>query len=295
MHIRYGYSIDIRCERPTPLVTLLDVHPAQRGDITQPDDMEAAALEDGSPVDASEIRQDRFGNLSRRILAPAGGVTLRASGVLFHTGFDDQPAPRAVPPALHHLPEGVIPFLCATRYCETDRLSPLACDMFGHIPPGWEQVEAICAFVRSRLRHDPSLARPSRTAREAMEERTGVARDFAHLAIALCRGVGVPARYCAGYFDEQESHEAGEFDAWFEVFLGHRWHAFDARGEGSMIGRILVAIGRDALDVSPVTSFGAHRITRFEVSRRNVQGPRFPATPQDRQEHWTLQRQIAAG
>lgn len=295
MHIRYGYSIDIRCERPTPLVTLLDVHPAQRGDITQPDDMEATALKDGAPVDASEIRQDRFGNLSRRVLAPAGGVRLRGSGVLFHTGFDDQPVPHALPPELHHLPEGTIPFLCATRYCETDRLGALACDMFGHVSPGWEQVEAIRAFVRSRLRHDPSLARANRTACEALDERTGVGRDFVHLAIALCRGVGVPARYCAGYFDERESVETGEFDAWFEVFLGHRWHAFDARGEGSMTGRILVAIGRDALDVSPVTSFGAHRVSRFEAWRSEVQEPRFPATPRDRQDHWALQRQVALG
>jgi transglutaminase-like putative cysteine protease len=139
---------------------------------------------------------------------------------------------------------------------------------FGATPPGWPRVQAICDFVHSHVSFGYHHARATRTAADVVAERRGVCRDFAHLAITLCRCMNIPARYCTGYLGDigvAPEPEPMDFSAWFEVYLGGRWYAFDARHNVPRIGRIVMARGRDAADVAFSTTFGANVLKRFAV------------------------------
>ena len=174
---------------------------------------------------------------------------------------------------MEDLPDDVIIYLLGSRYCETDRLSDMAWATFGHTPLGWGRVQAICDFVHNHISFNYQDARPTRTAWEAFEERRGVCRDFAHLAVTLCRCMNIPARYCTGYLGDigvPISPDPMDFSAWFEVYLGGKWHTFDARHNVPRIGRILLARGRDATDVAISNSFGKAILTEFQVITEEV-------------------------
>ena len=148
---------------------------------------------------------------------------------------------------------------------------------FGGIIGGWARVQAICDFVHQRLRFSYPEARPTRTANEALAEGVGVCRDFTHLAVALCRCLNIPARYCNGYLGDigvPPDPAPMDFNAWFEVFLGDRWFTFDARHNQPRIGRILIARGRDAADIPMIATFGSHWLTRFTVVTEEIKEPR---------------------
>lgn len=268
MRIRYGYNIEILCQQELPLITLLDVHPSRRHDLATPDEMTVTSLLDPSLRIATSQYIDQFGNICRRITAPPGGIALRAEGVVQDSGELDavNPAAGEVPPS--HLPDEALVYLLGSRYCETDKLSAQAWSLFGHIPAGWQRVQAIVDFVHNHLTFGYHFARSTRTAAEAFEERVGVCRDFAHLAVALCRCVNIPARYCNGYLGDigvPRDPAPMDFNAWFEAFLGGRWYTFDARHNMRRIGRVVIARGRDATDVAMVSSFGPHTLQHFEV------------------------------
>jgi len=291
MKIRFGYDIELACDGPTPLITMLDLHPSRRCDITEPAELTATSLADGSEVSAIEIYEDQFGNMCRRLTAPAGGIRLTGSGEVHDSGFPDpvQPSAEALPP--EQLPSETLVYLLGSRYCETDRMSDHAWAMFGHVEGGWAKVQAICDHVHGHLRFDYGSARPTRTAAEAYEERLGVCRDFAHLALTLCRCLNIPARYCTGYLGDigvPPDPAPGDFSGWFEAYLDGRWWTFDARHNKPRIGRILMARGRDATDVPIINSFGAHTLRRFDILTREVDGLRFPATSTGRRAHWEL-------
>jgi transglutaminase-like putative cysteine protease len=289
MHIRYGYTIDFACDAPTPIVTMLDIHPMRRHDITQPDDMHATALDDGQTVDVSAISLDRYQNVRRRIMAPAGGLTLQAMGVLHDSGFPDEQVPHADAQAPHELDQTLLQFVQGSRYCETDRLATLAWSLFGGVKGGWNRVQAVCDYVHERIRFNYHAARATRTAFEAHEERVGVCRDYAHLAIAMCRALNIPARYVTGYLGDigvAPDPSPMDFSAWFEAYLEGRWWAFDARHNTPRIGRITIGIGLDANDVPILHSFGTHKLTRFEVITAEVEGARFPISARQRRAHW---------
>jgi transglutaminase-like putative cysteine protease len=159
-------------------------------------------------------------------------------------------------------------YLLGSRYCETDRLSDIAWQLFGRTKLGWARVQAIVDYVHSHIRFDYQQARPTRSAYEAWTEQVGVCRDYAHLAIAFCRCMNIPARYCTGYLgDIGPGATPGlmDFSAWFEAYLGDRWYVFDARNKVPRIGRALIARGRDATDVAITTSFGRLDLVSFEV------------------------------
>lgn len=288
MHIRYGYDFQIDCAQALPSILLLDVHPDRRADITQPDTISVTATADGRSC-PTEVYADSFGNLCRRVTLPPGGATIAAEGVIYDSGFPD-PAPAEaglMPPDA--LPADTLGFLLGSRYCETDELMGTAWPLFGHLPPGGAQVQAICDFVHDRIRFDYASARPTRTALEAYGEGVGVCRDYAHLAIALCRCMNIPARYCTGYLGDigvPADPQPMDFSAWFEVFLDGRWYAFDARHNRPRIGRIVIARGRDATDVPFFHSFGPHLLARFSVVTEEVGGDRFPQTAENRRDHW---------
>ena len=184
-----------------------------------------------------------------------------------------------VPSACQHpvqdLPEETLVFLLGSRYCETDRLSDIAWNYFGQTVPGWPRVQAICDFAHNQITFDYQNARATRTAWEAYNERIGVCRDYAHLAIALCRCMNIPARYCTGYLGDMGTpppYGVADFAAWIEVYLGGRWHTFDPRNNVPRIGRVLIARGRDAADVAIATTFGPATLESFKVWTDEVGG-----------------------
>lgn len=274
MQIRYGYRIELTCQHELPLITMLDVHPSRRHDLIRPDAMTVASLLDpSSPVPVDQYL-DQFGNICRRLVAPAGGVLLQSEGLVHDSGEPEpvNPAAREMPPS--RLPQDALVHLLGSRYCETDKLSDRAWSLFGHLPQGWARVQAIVDFTHNHLTFGYEFARNTRTAAEAFDERIGVCRDFAHLAVALCRCLNIPARYCNGYLGDigvPRNPAPMDFNAWFEVFLGGRWYTFDARHNEPRIGRIVIARGRDATDVAMLNSFGAHILQRFEVITEEVE------------------------
>lgn len=283
MLIRVGYEITLACQQPTPLICLMSVHPDARGRLLAP---EETSMEPMVPV---QSYIDSFDNICRRLVAPAGGITLRSDAVIHDSGKPDPVDRTAEEWEVGRLPDDTLRFLLGSRYVETDLLSQTAWDMFGSVKPGWDRVEAIVAFVHNHLRFDYQSARATRTAVEAYHERVGVCRDFAHLALGFLRAMNIPARYVNGYLGDigvPPVPDPMDFSAWIEVFLGGEWHTFDPRHNARRIGRVIVARGRDAADVPLVNSFGLHGLTGFRVWTDEVkdapQGtvtPSFPSSP----------------
>jgi transglutaminase-like putative cysteine protease len=262
MLIRAGYEISIQCPFETPLMALLSIHPSRAQDLRTPAVISSSAP---APLVAS---LDEFGNLRTRTIAPAGIIRLSTDFVLWDSGLPDAMAPWAEGIPVGQLPDDVMSFLTGSRYCETDRLSELAWKLFGNVPSGFRRVQAIVDYVHGHLTFGYQYARSTRTAWEAHEERVGVCRDFAHLSIALCRCMNIPARYATGYLGDigvPASPAAMDFSAWFEVYLGGHWFTFDARHNVPRIGRILMARGRDAADCALTTTFGQSKLLEFKV------------------------------
>jgi transglutaminase-like putative cysteine protease len=212
--------------------------------------------------------RDSFGNWCTRVVAPRGELRLTTDAMINDSGEPDVVHPEAVQHAVQDLPEESLVFLLGSRYCETDRLTEFAWQLFERTPPGWGRVQAICDFVHRRITFGYEHARATKTAWEAFNEKTGVCRDFAHLAITLCRCMNIPARYCSGYLGDMgvpPPYGPGDFAGWIEVYLGSRWYTFDPRNNVPRIGRVLIARGRDAADVAITTTFGPNTLKSFRV------------------------------
>jgi transglutaminase-like putative cysteine protease len=211
--------------------------------------------------------RDSFGNWCTRIVAPQGRTRISADAFVNDPGVTDAVVPQARQIPVNDLPEETLQFLLGSRYCETDRLSDTAWNLFAQTPEGWGRVQAICDYVHRHIAFGYQHARRTRSALEAFHERTGVCRDYAHLAVAFCRCMNIPARYCTGYLGDIGVPPDGpmDFSAWFEAFLDGRWHTFDPRNNTPRIGRVLIARGRDASDVAITTTFGPNTLTSFRV------------------------------
>src|SRR2546422_297997 len=219
------------------------------------------------PVPQAAYR-DSFGNWCTRIVAPRGRTRVSADALVNDTGAPDVIVPQAQQIPVPDLPEETLLFLLGSRYCETDRLSETAWNLFGQAPTGWGRVQAICDYVHRHITFGYEHARMTRTALEAFHDRTGVCRDYAHLAVAFCRCMNIPARYCTGYLGDigvPPPYGPMDFAAWFEAFLGGHWYIFDARNNTPRIGRVLIARGRDASDVAISNTFGPNTLTSFRV------------------------------
>ena len=226
-----------------------------------------------SPYVESHDYIDMFGNTCTRIVAPPGLIEIRNEFLIGDSGLPDAVAPDARQVEVSELPDDVLIYLLGSRYCDTQKLSELAWSLFGAVTPGWQRVEAICNYVHERISFGYHHARCDRTAWEGHEERVGVCRDFAHLAVTLCRCMNIPARYCTGYLGDigvPSDPAPMDFSAWFEVYLDGRWFTFDARHNRPRIGRIVIARGRDAADVAILTNFGAVQLVRFSVITEEV-------------------------
>jgi transglutaminase-like putative cysteine protease len=251
-----------RLTQPTPLIAMLNVHYSRFGDLERADYLVT------SPSVPLESYRDGFGNWCTRMVAPAGDFIVSTDGIFRDTGQRDPVAPDAEQQAVQDLPFETLVYLLGSRYCDTDLLSEEAWRLFENTLPGWTRVQAICDFVYETVAFDYMKASATRTASETLSGRHGVCRDFTHLAIAFCRCMNIPARYCTGYLSdigEPEPHPPGDFAAWMEVFLDGRWWVFDPRNNTRRMGRILIARGRDAADVPLTQTFGPNTLEEFKV------------------------------
>jgi transglutaminase-like putative cysteine protease len=262
MRIRAGYELVYECPQPTAMLLVLNIHPSRRVDL-----LTDQVLRFDPAVEARDY-VDGFGNVCTRIVAPQGRLTISTDFEIYDHGQPDVVAPDARQHDIRDLPDDVLVFLLGSRYCETDRLAEFAWAQFGQTETGWARVQAIVDFAHDHIAFNYQNADPMRTAWGGYCDRTGVCRDFAHLAITLCRCMNIPARYCTGYLGDigvPPVPDPMDFSAWFEVFLGGHWYTFDARHNRPRIGRILMATGRDATDVALSTSFGASELVGFTV------------------------------
>ena len=264
--LRVGYDMrfDIAGPLPTAMVFMLYAHPQVAAQLESP---ERLVIEPNGL--GMEMFVDPFGNRCARIIAPPGTLRVAYENV-FNTTYAPEPQPDAATPQEEAgtLPTDVLPFLLGSRYCEVDRLSALAWDLFGKLPPGGSRALAINRWVFGHIRFGYRFTRPNKTALDTYVERTGVCRDMTHLAIAFCRAMNIPARYATGYLadiDADPDPTPMDFSAFYEIYLGGRWWPMDARHGRPRIGRVLMARGRDATDVALVTSFGRHKLTKFTV------------------------------
>ena len=262
LQIHVGFEMEYQCPAPTPMILALSIHHSRAPDLVRPDHLLT------SPAVPVHSYRDLFGNWCSRIVAPPGRFVLSTDALLNDSGLPDVVAPWAVQTPVEQLPESVLVYLLGSRYCETDQLSEIAWQRFGAGPGGWARVQAICDFVHQHIEFGYQHARRTRTAWEAYHEGRGVCRDYAHLAIAFCRCMNIPARYCTGYLGDIRIPAAPgpmDFSGWFEAYLGDRWYTFDARNNTPRIGRILMARGRDACDVALASTFGQNTLLRFSV------------------------------
>jgi transglutaminase-like putative cysteine protease len=263
MFIRLGYELVFDVPAPVPMMTLLYTHPSRRSDLCTPDELQI------SPSVEVEDFTDVFGNRVARIMAQPGKLRLFNDLIVKDSGQPDPKAPNAVQHAVEDLPPDTLQFLLGSRYCEVDKLSDIAWNLFGATPPGWGRVQAICDWVHNHVTFGYQYARSTKTAVDVYDERRGVCRDFQHLAITFCRCLNIPARYATGYLGDigvPVSPNPMDFSAWFEVYLGGQWWTWDARHNKPRLGRVLMATGRDAVDVALTTSFGSARLEKFVVT-----------------------------
>lgn len=273
MLIKAGYDLSYNCPQRVPMVLMLSVHPSGEGRMTTPQQITF------DPPVAARSYVDLFGNICHRIVAPEGPFKISTLFDYHDSGAPDAVVPEARQMEIDDLPDDALVFILASRFCETDLLQDEAWSRFGSVPQGWARVQAVCDFVHQHITFGYPFARPSKTARDAFDEKQGVCRDFAHLAVTLCRCLNIPARYCTGYLGDIRLPPADapmDFSAWFEVYLegpeGGTWYTFDARFNTPRIGRLVMARGRDASDVALVTSFGTTRgFANFEVITYEVE------------------------
>jgi transglutaminase-like putative cysteine protease len=262
MTLRVGYDIQFEIPALVAMVALLNVHPSRVADLRGPDEL---CIEPAAQINSFI---DSFGNRCARFVAQQGPLRLSSSTLIYDSGLPDRVSPDAREIPVQELPFEVLRYLYNSRYCEVDRLSTIALELFGAVPPGWSRVQAICDWIHTRVSFGYQYARPTKTALDVYTERFGVCRDFQHLAVTMCRALNIPARYATGYLGDigvPNSASPMDFSAWFEVYLEDRWWTFDARHNQPRIGRVLMATGRDASDVAITTSFGMTNLTQFTV------------------------------
>lgn len=267
MKIHIGYELAFDCPTPTPMILMMNAHPSRAADLIVPDIMIS------DPVNPISTYLDSYGNLCTRIIAPRGILRLSTNAIINDSGLPDMVNPEARQTCVERLPDKTLLFLLGSRYCETDPLLDIAWQLFDTNTTGWQRVQAICDYVHQHIEFGYHHARNTRTAWDVFQERKGVCRDYAHLAITLCRCMNIPARYCTGYLSDigiPPPYGEMDFAAWLEAYIDGRWYIFDPRNNAPRIGRILIARGRDAADVAISTSFGASTLKYFKVHTEEI-------------------------
>jgi transglutaminase-like putative cysteine protease len=274
MRISVGCELSFDFPQVTPMIATLNVHYSRISDLERPDHLTT------SPSVPVTGYRDSFGNWCNRLVAPAGRFTLGTDTVIRDAGANDPVRLDALQHPVQDLPPDALQFLLGSRYCETDKLSDEAWRLFKDLPPGWERVQGVCDFVHNHIGFGYAHASATRTAADVYAQRQGVCRDFAHLAVAFCRCLNIPARYCTGYVSDiglPPPYAPMDFAAWMEVYLGGAWYPFDPRNNAPRIGRVLIAYGRDAADVPLTHIFGPGTLSSFRVWTEEAAPPMAPA------------------
>lgn len=268
MIIKIGFDIEFELPSSTPMILMLYVHPSRQRDLRSE---ERIVVEPDVPLTDFT---DLYGNRCARILAPAGNLRLSLNTMIEDKGQPDEQRPDAPQHKVEDLPSDALPFLLPSRYCEVDKLSESAWKLFGSTAPGWPRVQAICDWVHNHITFGYHFADPFKSAFDVYNDPRGVCRDFSHLAVAFCRCMNIPARYVTGYMGDIGVPLVlpMDFSGWLEVYLGNRWYTFDARHNVTRIGRIVMAVGRDAADVAITTNFGRAVLKKFFIVSDEVSG-----------------------
>lgn len=267
MKIRIGSELEFNCPKPTPMILTLKVHSTRVPDLIIPDH-----LVTDPPIPIADYC-DSYGNRCSRIVAPQGNLRLSTVAVINDSGLPDPTNPQAKQTPVEQLPDETLQYLLGSRYCETDPLADTAWRLFSHHVTGWSRVQAICDYTHHHIEFGYHHARSTKTAWQVYQDKKGVCRDYAHLAIALCRCLNIPARYCTGYLGDigmPPPYAEMDFAAWFEAYLDGQWYIFDPRNNTRRIGRVLIARGRDATDVAISTAFGSNTLKYFKVRTDNI-------------------------
>jgi transglutaminase-like putative cysteine protease len=260
--IRFGYELIYYSPQTTPMVLMLNAAPNPRQRLLVPDDMRT------DPILPLTTYRDAFGNVCTRLEAPPGPIRITADGLLEDSGMPEPEVWHARETPIASLPHDTLMYLLPSRYCESDLLASEALRLFGHLQPGWSRVQAICDFANRNVEFGYQYARSTKTALETYNEHRGVCRDLAHLAIAFCRAMSIPARYATGYLGDigvPPVNAPMDFAGCMEVYLEGQWHTFDPRNNARRIGRLMIARGRDAADVAISTAFGPSGLQLFRV------------------------------
>lgn len=195
---------------------------------------------------------DQYGNLCQRLIAPCGQFSVRTSCLVMIAAQLDR-APGAPFIEIQNLPDGVLAYLLPSRFCESDRFGHMASEICTGCAPGYDQVSSITAWLRERIAYRPGSSQIPVSASEVNAGQSGVCRDLAHLGIALCRSLSIPARMVVGYL---HGLEPMDLHAWFEAYVGGRWYTFDATQRDPRSGYVAIGYGRDAADVAVYNQFG---------------------------------------
>lgn len=199
---------------------------------------------------------DSYGNSCQRLVAPAGDFLIHTSAeVIVNDAILMAPGGYFV--EIQHLPNDVLPYLLPSRYCESDRFGELAQELTAGVSPGYDQVYCLANWIRQHVQYVPGSSDYPLSATEIHQRGYGVCRDLAHLGIALCRSISIPARIVVGYL---QNLQPMDLHAWFEAYVGGAWYAFDPTQYGLYGGRVIIAFGRDAADVSVFHQFGSGAI-----------------------------------
>ncbi len=259
--IRVGLELVYETVAVTPIFLLIQ----PRLDTLQFIEREQFAFE---PKISSLEYEDQNGNIVHRLNLPAGRTTIRHDAFVSVPSVPENYDALDEPVPIRELPADVLRYTLPSRYCDSDRLLDFAFQQFGGIPNGFARVQAICDWIHNNIEYRFGSGSPHSAASEIIRQGHGVCRDFAHLAIALCRTFNIPARYITGYVPDVGCLDNGspmDFHAYFQVYIGHRWHTFDARFNVPRIGRIKIACGLDAVDGAFSTVYGSANLVYFSV------------------------------
>ncbi len=254
MRLDAGCQLVFEASAPTPLILML----RPRSGAGQWVAREEYVLQPSLPI---VEYTDSYGNLCQRLVAPQGSFRVQATACVETADQIDVQAGATFVP-VQDLPEATLQFLLPSRYCQSDQLGDLAQKLVMEAAPGYDQVEAIRSWIQTQIEYRYGSSDASTSAVETAQTQVGVCRDFAHLGIALCRSLNIPARMVVGYLYQLEPMD---LHAWFEAFVGSRWYTFDATQAEPRGNRITIAYGRDAADVALATQFGPQQLTEMQV------------------------------
>ena len=254
MLLEAGCEITYELTAPTPLFLMLRPQSGASQQIIH----ENFTLTPAVPV---VEYTDSYGNLCQRFEAPVGRLRI-ATSVQVEVSPTIDVHPGAPYTSVLELPANVIEFLLPSRYCPSDLLGDEARQLVAGVTPGYDQVEAIRSWIHTHVEYCYGASNGSTSAQETFAQRRGVCRDFAHLGIALCRGLDIPARVVTGYLHQLKPMD---MHAWFEAFVAGRWYTFDATQAQPRGERVVIAYGRDAADVALAIEFGPATLSEMRV------------------------------